>query len=69
MMGKVTNLDSNGAYGFCANPEGSYFFHRSSFRPGFSIADLGIGDVIEFEPDLTAPRGPRCLDVRPPGVV
>jgi cold shock CspA family protein len=60
--GTVTTLKRD--FGFiAADHGGDVFFHRSALRD-VEFEQLEIGRRVEFVPDVTGKRGPRCWTVR-----
>ena len=63
MTGKIRTLRVDKGFGFIKSETGQeYFFHQSAIY-GEGIADLRVGDGVEFDVDQS-PKGPRAANVK-----
>lgn len=63
MTGTIGTLRVDKGFGFIKNEAGTdYFFHQSAVY-GEGLADLRVGDSVEFEVGQ-GPKGPRAENVR-----
>ncbi len=63
MMGTIRTLRVDKGFGFIKGETGQeYFFHQSAIY-GEGIADLRVGDGVEFEV-ADSPKGPRAANVK-----
>jgi CspA family cold shock protein len=64
MTGTIKRLVEDNGFGFIASDTGKeYFFHRSAVEDR-AFDDLRDGELVEFEPDPVAPKGPRARLVK-----
>jgi CspA family cold shock protein len=63
MTGKIATLRVDKGFGFIKDDGGQeYFFHQSAIY-GEGMADLRVGDSVEFTVSQ-GPKGPRAENVR-----
>jgi cold shock protein len=62
--GTIKTLGAERGFGFIVGDDGTeYFFHRSAVGDR-AFDDLREGELVEFEPDPVAPKGPRARLVK-----
>lgn len=65
LKGQITSLSSSArGFGFLMDEEGQErFFHVTMLELGLVFADLAVGDLVTFEPLMTA-RGARAMGIQ-----